>query len=182
MYAEGLNKFYWGFLFIMIDFRISGFDILPDIVGFILFAVGFGLLASGSGFFARASNLNIAMILLSIFSIYEAPAQGGGVQFGPFWPVGILIGIGSTVLTLLVVYNLFMGVKELAGQQEQPGLAEEAEQRWKQFWMLQVAVLAALILIFIPPLAIIYIIALLVASIALTVVIMGYIKRCEQSL
>lgn len=178
MYAEGISKLYWGFLFIMVDFRIMGFDIFPDIVGFIFFAIGFGLLASGSEFIVKARSLNIAMIFLSIFSLYEAPAQGGGVHVAPFWTFSVLIGIG----TLLVVYNLFMGVKDLAVQQEQQQLAEEAEARWKQFWMLQVAVLAAFLLIFIPALGFLYVIALLVASIALTVVIMRYLKRCEEVL
>ncbi len=182
MYGEGLSKIFWGFLFIMVDVRIMGFDILPDIVGFILFAIGFGLLASGSDYFVKARSLNVPMIALSIFSIYEAPAQGGGIHLGPFWLLGVLIGIGTIVLTLMVVYNLFMGIKDLAGQNELQQLADEAEERWKQFWMLQAAVLAAFVLIFIPALGILYVIALLVASIILTVVIMGYIKRCEQVL
>lgn len=178
---EGLNKFYWGFLFIMVDFRIGGIDILPDIAGFILFAIGFGLLLSESNHFAQARNLNYAMIFLSIFSIYEAPAQGSGIHFGLLGPLGLLIGIGAIILTLLVVYNLFMGIREMAGRKDQHPLAEEAQQRWKQFLALQVAVLAAFLLIF-TPLAIIYVIALLVVSIVLTVVIMGFIKRCEQAL
>ena len=182
MPAAALSKFYWGFLFIMVDFRLNGIDLLPDIVGFILFAVGFGLLAAESDYFNQARKLNMVMIILSIFSIYEAPAQDGGIHIAPDWPLGLIIGICSLVFTLLVVYNLFMGVRELAERAGRHELAAEAEQRWKQFLILQVAGAGAFLIIFIPPLAFIYIISLFVASIILTVLIMGFIKRCEQSL
>ena len=176
MSAAGLSKFYWGFLFIMVDFRFNGIDFLPDIVGFILFAVGFGLLAAESIYFSQARNPNMVMIILSIFSIYEAPAQGEGIHIAPGWPLGLIIGICFLVFTLLVVYNLFMGVRELAGRAGRSELAGEAEQRWKQFFVLQVAGACAYLIIFIPPLAFLYIVSLFVASIILTVIIMGFIN------
>jgi len=67
MVANGFNKLYWGFLFILIDFRINGFDILPDIIGYILFAFAFSALASGSSHFVLAGRYNIPMIILSTF-------------------------------------------------------------------------------------------------------------------
>ena len=113
MSAAALSKFYWGFLFIMVDFRLNGIDLLPDIVGFILFAVGFGLLAAESDYFNQARKLNMVMIILSIFSIYEAPAQDGGIHIAPDWPLGLISGICSLVFTLLVVQPVY-GVRELA--------------------------------------------------------------------
>lgn len=182
MAVEGLRKFYWGFLFIMVDFRIMGIDILPDIIGFILFAMGFSALLEESDHFRSARDLNIPMIILSIFTIYERPAgQDGGVHFHPLWPLGILVGVAGIILTLMVVYRLFMGIEEMAGRRELRELSVEAGQRWSQFLMLQLAVVGAFILFIIPPLAVIYVIALLIASIILTVVIMGFIKRCEDN-
>ncbi len=168
----------------MVDFRIMGFDILPDIVGYILFALGFSILAVESDFFSKASKFNVPMIVLSIFAIYEQPKQGGGVNvnWGPFGFFGILISIASVILGLLVVYNLFMGVKEMSEKQEQRDIYEEADKRWNQYLLLQVAGIFAFILIFIPPLAFIYIIALLIVSIVLTVAIMGFMKRCGERL
>ena len=32
-YVGAFRNFYWGFLLTMLDFRINGFDILPDILG-----------------------------------------------------------------------------------------------------------------------------------------------------
>lgn len=182
MYQDGLNKFYWGFLFTMVDFKIQGVDVLPDIVGYILFAIGFGILAANSQHFEKARSFNIPMIILSIFSIYEKPVQGGGVQLGTFGLWGVLIGIAATVLNLLVVYNLFMGIKDMADQQGKLDLSEEAEKRWRQYLGLQIAALFAFIMIIIPPLAFIWVIALFIAAIILTVVIMGFMKRCGEGL
>lgn len=182
MIESGLNKFYWGFLFIMLDFKISGFDILPDIIGYILFAVGFSILASKSDYFIKAENVNIVMIILSIFNIYEKPTQAGEIQFFGGGPFSILIGMASLVFSLLVVYNLFMGIKDIAKTQAKIDIIEEVDKRWNQYLLLQVAVILAFVLMFIPPLAFIYIVAMLIASIILTVVILDFIKRCERCL
>lgn len=179
---SGFNKFYWGFLFIMIDFRIQGFDILPDIIGYILFAAGFSILAANSESFRKAGNFNILMIILSVFSIYEKPVQGGGIQFGPLGPLGIIIGIASLIIGLLVVYHLFMGIKDMAEEQSQMDISEEADKRWNQYLLLQLAAILAFILIFIPPLAILYIVAMLIVAIVITVAIMQFMKRCGESL
>jgi hypothetical protein len=179
---SGFRNLYWGFLFIMVDFRIQGVDILPDIIGFILFAMGFGVLAANSIHFSKAASYNLPMIFLSVFAIYERPAQGGGVQLGLFGPFGILIGLASIILSLFVVYHLFMGIKDMAVQRQQMDLQAEAEERWSQYLFLQIALVLAFILIFVPVIGILYIIALLIASIVLVVKIMSFIKMCEDRL
>jgi hypothetical protein len=182
MSESGLNKLYWGFLFIMISFKIQGFDILPDIVGYLLFASGFSNLASSSSYFSIAARYNIPMIILSFFSIYQSPVQGGGVQLGPLGIFSIPLAIASFVLNLLVVYNLFMGIKEMAEKQGQSDLAKESDEKWNQYKMLQIAILFSFILLLIPPLAIVYIIVLFVISIILAISILGFIKRCIEGL
>ena len=182
MNERGFNKFYWGFLFIMVSFRLQGIDILPNVIGYILLGSGFSILSSRSEYFQKAAKLNIPMIILSIFSIYEPPAQGSGINFGPLGPLGLVLGIASIILGLMVVYNLLMGVKDMAEEEGQGELSLEAEQRWRQYMFLQVGVIFAFLLIFIPILAVIYIIGLLLASIILTVAMMGFMKRCGSNL
>lgn len=180
MNENGFNKLYWGFLFVMIDFRINGFDILPDIIGYIFFAAGFSILAVNSIYFVTARNFNIPMIILSVFSIYEKPAQGGGIQLGPLGLFGVLLAIASLVLGLLVVYNLFMGIKDMAERQEKTDIYEEADKRWHQYLLLQLAAIFLFILIFIPALALVFIIVLLITSIVITYLIMKFMKRCGE--
>lgn len=182
MNAGGFRKLYWGFLFIMLDFKLQGVDILPDIIGYIFFAVGFSMLATNSINFKKAGNFNIPMIIISVFYIYERPVQNEGVQFGPFGLLGIPITIGILVLSLLVVYYLFMGIKDMAQVQEQSNIYEEANNRWKQFLYLQLAGLLAFVLIFIPPLAIVYIIVIFIISIVMTGIIMRFMKKCGECL
>jgi|WetSurMetagenome_2_1015567.scaffolds.fasta_scaffold65076_2 hypothetical protein len=182
MHNSGFRKFYWGFFFILIDFKINGFDILPDIIGYILFAVGFSILAKDSIYFVTAGKYNIPMIILSIFSIYEKPAQGNGINLGAISWLGLLLSVAGLVLNLLVVYNLFVGIKDMAEKQKKAEIYSQAGQRWHQYLILQLAALGSFLVIFIPPLAFVYIIILLVASIFLTCFIMNFMNRCDVDL
>lgn len=182
MVSEGFKKLYWGFLFIMLSFRLQGFDILPDVLGFFFLYGGLGILASESDFFQTAQKYTLPMIFLSILTIYEAPVQGGGVQFGFFGPFGILIGIASIVLTLLVAYNTFMGIREMAQKRDNADIAIEAEEKWNQFKLLKFASLLLYALIFVPPIAFMFAIGLFIASILVTVGILRFINKCEEDL
>lgn len=182
MNESGLNKLFWGFIFIMLSFRIQGFDILPDIVGYLFLASGFSDLISNSSYFSKAAKYNVPMIILSIFSIYQKPAQGGGIQLGPLGIFSIPIAIASFVLNLLVIYNLFMGIKDMAEKRGQFDLVEESDERWNQYKMLQIAVLFSFIVILIPLLAVFYFIVLFIISIILSIGILGFLQRCSKNL
>ena len=182
MNESSFQKMYWGFIFIMLSFRIQGFDIFPDIVGYLLFASAFSSLISCSTYFGVAAKYNIAMIILSIFSIYQRPVQGGGVNIGMWGIVSIPMAIAGFVLNLLVVYNLFMGIKDVAEREDEVGLAIESNEKWNQFKMVQIAALFSLILIFIPLLGVLYIIGLIIATIIIMVGILGFLKKCSERL
>jgi hypothetical protein len=182
MNENGFRKLYWGFFFILITFRLQGFDIFPDVAGYILFAIGFSTLAANSVYFTRARNYDIPMIVVSIFSIYQQPVQGGGIHLGPMWQLGILITIATFILSLLIVYNLIMGIKDMAQQRERMDYCEEADKRWNQYLIMQIASALAFIIIFIPFLSLIYVIVILIGFIALAVAMMGFMKRCGETL
>jgi hypothetical protein len=182
MNESGFNKLYWGFIFIMFGFRIQGFDILPDIVGYLFFASAFSDFTSSSTYFKEAAKYNIPMIILSVFSIYQRPAQGVGIHLGTFGIFSIAIAIAMFVLNLLVVYNIFMGIKDMAKKQEQSGLVIESEEKWNQYKLLQIAFLCSFILVFMPLLGIVYIFVMFVITIIIAVGILGFLKRCGESL
>lgn len=182
MSENGFNKFYWGFLFIMLSFKIQGFDILPDIIGYLFFASGFRQLLLNSTYFSIAAKYNIPMIVLSLFSIYQSPVQGGGIQLGALGIFSIPIAIASFVLNLIVIYNLFMGIKDMAEKRELYDLVKESDEKWNQYKLLQIAVICSFILIFIPFLAIVYVIVIFIISIIITISILIFIKRCSESL
>jgi hypothetical protein len=182
MAQDGFRKLYWGFLFAMIDFRIQGIDVFPDVLGYLLFALGLAVLGPRSTRFRQAGQFNVAMIILSLFSLYERPIQDGGAYLGPLGPLGMLIGFAAMVVDLLVVYHLFMGVADLASRQGAGAVAGEAGIRWRQYVLLAVAVLLGQVLVFLPALGIVYVVGLLMAAVALTVAIMGFMARCGERL
>lgn len=182
MCERGFSKFYWGFLLIMLNFRIQGFDLLPDIIGYLFFASGFKDLSSKSPYFITAARFNIPMIILSIFSIYQAPVQGGGIHFSSLGIIGIPIMIASFILDLLVVYNLFAGIKDMANKTAQADIEEEADSKWNIYLILKLASLLAFAVIFIPGLAIFYLIGLLAAAIIIAMHIAGFMKRCSLAM
>lgn len=179
---KGFNKFYWGFLFIMIDFRLQGIDVLPDIIGYIFLAQGFHILSDFSQQFSKAGALNMVMLVLSIFSIYERPAQDGGINYGILGPLGILIGVVATIIGIMSIYYMFRGIKSIAERKERHEIYTEADKRWVQYFLLQLAGLVGFIFIFIPPFAFIYVFIILILSIAFTVMLMRFMRRCGENL
>jgi len=113
---------------------------------------------------------------------YQKPIQVDGIYLGVVGILSILIAIVALVLKLLVVYNLFMFIKDMARELNQLDLVIESNVRWNQFMMLQIATLFSLILILIPTIAVVYGIVLLIISIIITIVVLGYLKRCDENL
>jgi len=77
-FERPLNLIFWGGLFIILDFNLftqvgshrSSIDILPDAVGFVLVAVGFGILAFGK-FFTGTFDLVITGVAAA-FAVFAA--------------------------------------------------------------------------------------------------------------
>lgn len=183
MVSEAFRRFFWGFLLILLDFRIGGFDVLPDVVGYFFFAGALKTLAENSDFFKKAIQVNTVMMFISIVYLYERPTNQAGVQVSthPLGPLGAFIGFVGFFISLLVVYRIFMGIQEMSKNQGFIALAVESEKRWKQFLFLQFAVLLALLLIFIPPLAVMYILAVLVFNVVFVFIVLGFLKRCREA-
>ncbi|WP_027628004.1 hypothetical protein [Ruminiclostridium cellobioparum] len=187
MHRSSFNMISLGFLFLLIDFRIQNFDILPDIVGYILFAVGFHALASYSEYFKKASYVNIPLLVGSILDIYKpasTPSQAGGVSFdfGVLGFLAIPVILVVLVLNMLVVYFMFQGIIEMALEKGLGSLADEAGRRWKEYLYLQVAILFSFIVAFLPVIGIAFIIALGVISLVITFAIMRFMKVCGENL
>lgn len=181
MIVDNLQKFKWGFFFIMIGFRIQGFDIFPDIIGYIFFAIAFSNLKNSSDYFAKAFNFNLPLIFISLFSIYQAPSQQEGIQLGPWGGLGIFISIVSFILNLMTVYYLFKGIRELEESFDDTYLANEAERRWNHYLILQTAMLLSFMTVFIPVFAFLYMLVILFAAIGVLIGIINFLRRCIDS-
>lgn len=69
----------------------------------------------------------------------------------------------------------------MAQEPEFVHIREEAENKWKQFLYLRVAGLFTILLILFPPLAVMFIISLLIASIIIVISIVNFMKTCETT-
>lgn len=184
MIAKGLDKLYFGFIFIMLSFRIQGIDIFPDIIGYILFAYGLSCLSTYSYYFDKASKYNYPAILLSIFLIYQKPApiEGSGLKLGSLGVLGLILAATIIILNLLIVYNIFLGIKDMSDTREKSDISIEAMEKWNYYKYLTIAGLFTFVLILIPALALAYVFVLTLVSISVLVAIMGFIKKCKVNL
>ena len=181
MDSSGFRRLFWGFLFTMLDFRIMGIDILPDILGYIFFLTGLSILGLKDECFQNAKKYCIALIVLSIFFIYSPPEEQGAVITG-LGLVSFIIGIAETIINLILVYNICEGVKNLTYGVDYMLLHEEAQKRWQQYIGLFIASLAVIILVIIPPLLVVGLIFLIVYSIVLVFLMTGFMARCRKVL
>jgi len=140
------------------------------------------LLAAESEHFARAKNINLPLLFLSVLQIYERPAQEGGVHVGSSGPLTFVIGIAVLIMGLLHVHDLFMGIKEMAIKSGDSDIAQEADSRWSQYLTLQIAGFLGLIVIALPVIGVLYLIGILAVTVVLAINIMNYMKRCEEIL
>lgn len=178
----GFSKIYWGFLFFF-DFRIQGFDILPDIIGYWLIYLGLKELVSMSLHFAVAKKYSVILGILSVFDLYQVQMPIQQFNIDPLSGLIILMGIIITILDLLMVFHLCYGIAELAKGRGVIDLESIALNRWRYYLYLRIATAVAVpIALIIPPLVILLVIPLIVISIIVFLLMMGLMKQAEYLL
>ncbi len=183
MIREACRRFTWGLLLILLDFRLGGFDLLPDVIGWLLLYSGLSLVREEKDAFQKAGRMAIPMALLSLVTLYNPPAEPGTVwPAGPLGVWSILLGIVYLVLTLWTVYQLFQGIMGMAEAQGNRDLEEEIRTRGLQYVGLQIATLAAFGVVFIPVLGVVYLLGVLFGSVVLTVLILRTMIRSGREL
>ncbi|MWV43429.1 hypothetical protein GRF59_07260 [Paenibacillus sp. HJL G12] len=174
----GFLHLFWGFLF-LIDIRINGFDVLPDVIGYVLFFLGFVKLENRfrSQHFHKAKNMSVGMIVLSMMSLvlsWTSPQA---------WAFYFLFITMLTILKLYIVFHLCYGISDLAGRRGLHEFQNKAIQRWR--WFIAVAA-AVFIMMLIAPLApmlvMIMSIVLLIASLVIYVLMMLLTREAEHVL
>lgn len=177
MVRRALLNMSLGFILIMVDVRVRGFDLVPDIVGYILFALAINDLERRSECYAKAKPFNFVLIALSIFTLVET---GNTPSF--IGPLGYLVGIAALLLNLLVVYYLLMGTKEVLVMSGQRKLATEADRLWLYYLILKAAGVLSYLVAPIPILSGIYIVALLVLNIVLAATYFKFLNASAEAL
>jgi hypothetical protein len=178
---RGFRRIFWGLLFTVFDFHINGFDLLPDVVGFLLIALGLGLLAPQSLRFHTARIMAWFLFVLwfaSLFSLVEGANEGG--PFGGWFYFGVV----RDVIDVTMVWQLCGGIIELARERGHEDLALRANTRRALYLALTLAAyfLSFAVLPGNPEFAVVAVIGLLVFAIVVMILLMALMLRAAREL
>lgn len=168
----GFMNIFWGLLFFF-DIRINNFDILPDIIGFILIIVGLNKLKELNENFKKSYNIAIPLMIMSI--LYFIPIRPSGFT--------ILISIVGLILRILLIYNICLGISELANMSENKLLSEKAMKRYNAYLIIQIIAIIAMIIALVAPILMLFMfIPLFIALLVIFIQLMGLMKQAEEEL
>jgi len=174
----GFRKIFIGLLF-MFDFRINGFDVLPDFIGYIFIFSGLALLVDLNHRFETAKNLVLPLIFLSLFDIYQVNIPIDSFSMDPKTFLFSLIGIISAIINILMIYNLCIGIEERAIELANDDLARLARSRWTLYLIFQITFLVVFIFKFI---ALLLFIPLFIFSIIVYIMMLNLMSTAENQL
>jgi len=108
------GQIFWGLVLIIVDININHFDILPDIIGYILVAIGCRGLTTESPRFSTAGTLSWVMVIIVLLG-YAVRSNAGS------W-----FGLVSAALDCTMMWFLLGGVMDLAASRQRMDLSERA--------------------------------------------------------
>jgi len=180
----------WTAYIFLFDVRIMGFDVLPDVVGYVLMTIGLNRLASLNKHLATAAKLAPVAALVSLADFYLPPAAGapmfafGGPTFKT--PIGASLTVASValiVLNLVVVYHTVAGIIQLARSRKDDEVVEAAEARWGEYKALHIALIPiVLFAALVPAVNWLAPLAQLAIGIVVYLGIMGFLRLAQWNL
>ena len=125
-----INKIFWGLLLVLLDINIIYFDILPDILGYIMIVSGLSGLKPYSLFFRKAKIAAVFLVILSVPAFFLIPA----IPLDEFQPSSssLITMASSTIfglLHLVVIYYSIYGLIEMAKKLNIYELPERSQDR-----------------------------------------------------
>lgn len=163
----------------MFDFRINGFDLLPDFIGYIFIFSGLALLVGLNRRFETARNFALPLIVLSIFDIYQVNIPIDNIFMGSKLLLISTIGILCIILNLLLLYNICIGIEERAYELGNNELGRLARSRWTLYLIYQSLFLLLFVFKF---MAIVLFIPLFIFSIIVYIMMLTLMSSAEKQL
>lgn len=187
--ASAFDLLWTAFIFLF-DVRVRGFDVLPDVIGYILMVLGLRRLASLNNHFATAARIAPVAALVSLADFYLPPTKGTPVFafVGPTFktPVGIALTVAGMVLIILnlfVVYHMVAGINQVAKGKKDDDVIESGDARWGEYKALHIALLPIIVLAALVP-AVTWLAPLAQLAIGIVVYfgIMGHLRLAQWDL
>lgn len=129
--SKALRRFSWGFLLVLLDFEIGGFDLTVDLIGFVLMRSAIVHLGTTRADYLKAKPYAVILAVLSVVNIVAPFFSNPSVQ--PNDEVHIFaLAYGSImmVLTLLLMERFLNALKHHAADVGLHVLAKEVNGRW----------------------------------------------------
>lgn len=115
MYRDKYNKLYWGLIIILLDIRIMGFDVLPDLWGYIMILSALSSLESSHKGFGKAKPFAIVLLILSIMDIYQINGNAlNGFTVNNTTIIFMMITTVAIAMDIFMVYYITISIMELA--------------------------------------------------------------------
>lgn len=126
-----MNKLFWGFFFIFLDFSID-FDtmrvgLIPAFVGYLLFFFGLAELSEESSRFEKIRPFCIIMAVYTGF-LWAGDLFGLSLTAPPV--VWILLSAVAVVLSYYISYCIIWGIGEIEASSQYPLSAERLKKCW----------------------------------------------------
>ncbi|MFC5404912.1 hypothetical protein [Cohnella soli] len=141
---KAYSRIAWGLVLAMLDFRMGGFDLLPDALGYVFVLVGLSQLKEGKRYFGIARWAVVGLLTLSMLQFFGLEATfslTNGER--PDLPTLLLAGL-STALELTMFYGICRGIRSSAVKRRRLSLAISAKNGWAILFAIGAASLFAL--------------------------------------
>jgi hypothetical protein len=179
------GKLFWGFLIVFVDIRINGFDLLIDLVGYVLVVLGLGELARRNQNFNRARPYATVLLVLSALDLFtRTPTGNSRLDDGLFGSPGLAIAfaVALAFVNLMLVYLVCRGIGEMARQASATDLADLSQTRWFFFLATYVASTLLIVGAFASPESLLSLVVVsVIASLVAAILILGLIRRADKT-
>lgn len=142
-----MRNIFIGLLLVFLDFNFdinaSRIGLIPDFLGYIYMMRGLEEITGHSNWFSKLRPLAMGMAIYSGI-LYGMDLLGVSASLGF---LSILLGIGSTIISLYISYGIVMGIKEMENAYLWELNAESLFSTWK---LLAIFTVLMYIIIFIP--------------------------------
>lgn len=171
-----------GLGFILIDFAVQGYDILPDVIGYIMLAIGLMPLTNVNPHFRRARNVSLLMIVIGVLT-FITPVRSFVIEMANIAILSVLLSIAIYVIELVFMYSILMGIAELARSNREHSLSVRAMLLWKYYWILiVVSFFGTILAFFLGILGVLLIIGFGIATIVLAYMILKMVYDSKSIL
>ncbi|HWO74439.1 MAG TPA: hypothetical protein VNM69_00825 [Bacillus sp. (in: firmicutes)] len=139
--GAAIQKMFWGFIIVIVDFTISQFDIFVDLIGYIFVLNGLRQLQSKNQSFVAASKFTMVLAVLSIFNLVPVETNVATLVPSTTFINNLIFSAIDSLIHLALVGHILQGLIKVA-EEHHKHLALTLESRLKLYVITAFALLA----------------------------------------